>query len=185
MEQELIPEKMPGRKIVVPAELEAAERLKGVRSHYIGIPIHSMFPYKPQPGPADGYEGVRRWYRRNIEDMGGLSIMHRSDMQRTLAKAQPDAVEYLVTEDDAARSNHPGWCEPNNEAIEIAQWIFPANAVNKAVVAKDFNFEIIIVSVKSNDKELDRVYYFVDLKDHTLTYSHHFRGKRPAPKPQG
>ena len=184
MDQEIIPEKMPGRKIVIPAELEAAERLKGIRAHYLGIPIYKVHEYTPPPGPADGYEGLRNWYRKNIETLGGVSILHKSDLMRPLAKAQADALEYLVTEDEAARINHKGWCEPENEAIEISQWIFPAVAVNKAIVAHDFNYEIIIVSVTKNGREFDRVYYFIDLKDHTLTYSHHFRGKKPAPQPQ-
>jgi hypothetical protein len=185
LEQELIPEKMPGRKIVLPAELDFAARLVGVRSHYIGIPIYKMLPYARPPGPTDDYKIVRKWYRKNIEDMGGVSIMHKSDLQKALVKAQADSLEYLVTEDEAARALHTNWHEPNNEAIKIADCIFPANAVNKAVVAQDFNYEIVIVSVKSNEKEIDRVYYFIDLKDHTIRYSHHFRGKRPVPKPQG
>jgi hypothetical protein len=184
LEQELIPEKMPGRKIVVPAALDIAAQLAGVRFHSIGIPILKMRGYTPPTGPTDGYAGVRKWYRKNIEDMGNVCLMHRSDVQRALAKAQADAVDYLVTEDAAERAKHKDWCEPDNEAIEIAQWLFPANAVNKAIVRHDFNFEIIIVSVTKNERELDRVYYFVNQQDFTITYSHHFRGKRPAPKPQ-
>jgi hypothetical protein len=183
MEDGLIPEKMPGRKMVLSVELEAAERLIGIRAHYLGIPIYEVSPYSPPRGPTDGYEGLRKWYRNNIESMGGVCILHRSDLQRSLAKAQPDALEYLVTEDASERAKHEGWLEPGNEAIEIEQWIFPANAVTNSIVASDFNYEIIIVSVIKDGREIDRVYYFVKRKERLLTYSHHFWGQKPARSP--
>jgi len=184
LDQEIIPEKMPGRRIVLQAELDAAQQMVGIRAYYLGIPIYKMHEYVPPPGPTDGYEGLRKWYRNRIEDVGGVSILHRSDLQRSLAKAEVDALDYLVTEDEAERAKHEGWYEPGNEAIEIAQWIFPANAVNQAIVAHDFNYEIIIVSVTKHEKEFDRVYYFVKPKEHTITYSHHFRGNKPSPQAQ-
>jgi hypothetical protein len=181
MSQEIIPEKMPGRKMVVPVDLDAPESLMGVRSHYTGIPIYTVHQYEAPPGPTDNYEAIRKWYRNNTQKLGGIYVLHKSDLEKTLAKApQADALDYLLVEDEAERAKHDGWREPGNEAIEIAHWIFPANAINKAILAHDFDYDIVIVSVRKSDKEIDRVYYFVDAHEHIIKYSHHFRGKRPA-----
>lgn len=177
LDREIIPEKMPGRKIVLQAELDVAERLIGIRAHHISLPIYKVHKYIPPPGIADGYSGLRNWYRNGIEANGSLSILHTSDMQRSLLKAPADALDYLATEDEEERAKNEGWREPGNEAIYIAQWIFPANAINRAVIAQNFNYEIIIISVTKHQREFDRVYYFVNQKEHTITYSHHFRGK--------
>ena len=180
MQNDLIPEKMPGRRIVVPAELDVAERLKGIRTHYLGVPIYRMHHYSSPPGVQDEYKSVRLWYRKNVLDTGGLCIIHRDDAKVGLAGAPEDALPYLTVENDAERARHTQWKEPGNEAVEISQWLFPAHAVDQALIAQDFDYDIVIVRVMKDEKELDRVYYFVDAHEHRMTYSHHFRGPRPG-----
>ena len=182
MDQEVIPEKMKGRHIVIQAELENPDRHIGAQAHYLGIPIYRMHPYMPPPGVVDGYESARKWYRGNLGQLGGIYMMHRGEMERVLTNAKPDVLQYLITEDEAERAKHPDWLAPDNEAVEIGGWVFPAHAVDQAIAAHDFRFEIIIVSVTRHEKEIDRVYYFVNAHDHIINYSHHFRGKRPSPK---
>lgn len=177
---DLIPERMPGRRIVLLAELDAAKEMMGLGSYYLGLPIYKMHEHVSPPDTRDEYGGLRNWYRKNIKAMGGVYTIHRSEMRLGLTWAKADAVEYLVTEDEEERAKHEGWREPGNEAIEIAHWIFPANAINEALVPSDFNYEIVIVSVRMHDKEIDRIYYFVKPHEHIITYSHHFRGRRPG-----
>jgi len=173
---------MPGRKIVVPAEVESNERHSGIRAQYLGVPIYKVRNYVPPPGIDDGFHDVRKWYRSNIGAMGGLYVLHKSELQKQLANVRAGALEYLTTEDEAKRALHPDWLEPDNEALEISEWIFPAHAIDNAILAQDFDYQIIIVSVTKNEKEFDRVYYFTDPHEHMIKYSHHFRGRRPVSK---
>ena len=109
-----------------------------------------------------------------------MFIVNRRDLQRSLANAQPDAVDYLVTEYEEVRDKHAGWLEPVNEAIEIEQWILPASAIDKAIVDTDFNFETIKVTLVKGDHEIEEVNYFITPKEHTLYYSDHGKPKKPG-----
>lgn|GEM_PF-2910065 len=167
-------------KLFIGVDLDFAETLIGKRVLYLGIPIFKTLPYAPPPGPTDKYEGLRKWYRKNIEGPGGMFIVNRRDLQRSLANAQPDAVDYLVTEYEEVRDKHAGWLEPVNEAIEIEQWILPASAIDKAIVDTDFNFETIKVTLVKGDHEIEEVNYFITPKEHTLYYSDHGKPKKPG-----
>lgn len=166
------------RDLLLQVDLDFAETLVGKRVLYLGIPIFKMLPYVPPPGTTDKYEGLRKWYRHNLENPSGLFMVHRIDFQHSLSKAQPDALDYLVTEDEAEREKHEGWKEPGNEAIEIEQWIFPASAVDMATVATDFIFENIRVAVIKKEREIDEIYYLVTPNGHTLYYSQHRKSKK-------
>ena len=76
------------------------------------------------------------------------------------------------------RKNHEGWQEPDNEAVEIRQWIFPANAINMAKVTSDFIFENIKISVIKTDKLIGEVYYFVKPVEREIYYSQSRQAKR-------
>ncbi len=177
MGTEVITRREHHEKLFIGVDLDFAETLIGKRVLYLGIPIFKTQLYAPPPGPTDKYEGLRRWYRKNIGGPGGVFIVNRRDLKRSLANAQPDAVDYLVTEDEAEREKHPGWLEPGNEAIEIEQWILPASAIDKAVVDTDFNFETIKVTLIKGDHAIEEVNYFITPSDRTLYYSDHGKPK--------
>jgi len=164
--------------LLLGVDLDYAETLIGKRVIYLGIPIFRILQYAPPPGPTDKYEGLRKWYRNNLQNPAGMFMLHRRDLQHSLAKAQPDAIDYLVTEDEAERDKHEGWLEPCNEAIEIDQWIVPASAVDKAIVESDFLFENIKVTYVKNDRAIEEVYYFITPNDRTLYYSSHGKPKK-------
>jgi hypothetical protein len=176
--QEGITRKEHHNNLILGVDLDFAETQIGRRVLYLGIPIFKSLPYAPPPGPTDKYEGLRKWYRKNIEGPGGMFIVHRRDLQHSLNNAQPDAVDYLVVEDEVERDKHPGWLEPSNEAIEIEHWILPAAAVDKAVVATDFIFENIKVIISKSDIPIDEVNYFVTPMERTLYYSGHGKPKK-------
>ena len=178
MTAEGIIRKQRNRDLILEVDLDYADRHIGKKALYLGIPIFKMHSYSPTAGFSDKYQGVRKWYRNNIDTYGGIIIFHRSDLLRYLSKAQPDAVDYLVTEDEADRNNHEGWQEPDNEAVEIRQWIFPANAINMAKVTSDFIFENIKISVIKTDKLIGEVYYFVKPVEREIYYSHSRQAKR-------
>jgi hypothetical protein len=159
--------------LLLKVDLDYMDTLIGKRAPLLGIPIFRTQQYSPPPDSTDTYHGLRKWYRTNIEKYNGAFIIHRNDLQRSLGKAQPDAVDYLVIDDEAERAKHTGWSEPENEAIEIEQWIFPANAINHATVSLDFIFENIMVTVIKNSRPLNQIYYFVNRKERMIYYSHH------------
>ena len=161
-------------------DLDYMDTLVGKRAPLLGIPIFRMQQYSPPSDIQDTYHGLRRWYRTNLEKYSGLFIIHHNDLQHSLSKAQPDAVDYLVTEGEDQRAAHESWKEPENEAIEIEHWIFPANAVNHATVALDFIFENIMVTVNKSDHPVAQIYYFVDKKQRAIFYSHHQKLKSAA-----
>ena len=166
--------------LLLGVDLDYMDTLIGKRAPLLGIPIFRMQHYSPPPDVQDTYHGLRKWYRTNLEKYSGLFIIHRNDLHHSLGKAQPDAVDYLVTEDQAQRAAHEAWKEPENEAIEIENWVFPANAVNHATVALDFRFENIMVTVNKNNRPVAQVYYFVDQKQRAIFYSHHQKLKASA-----
>jgi hypothetical protein len=178
LEKDVISRKEHNQDLFLGVDLDFAQTLIGKRVIYLGIPIFKVRPYSPPPGPRDEYQGLRKWYRHNIENPEGVFIVHRRDLQRSLAKAQPDAVDYLVTEDEVERDKHPNWLEPGNEALEIDQWILPASAIDNALVATDFRFERIQITVIRNGREIDYVYYSVSRQERTLYYSHHGKQKK-------
>jgi hypothetical protein len=183
VEKDVISRKEHNRDLFLGVDLNFAQTLIGKRVIYLGIPIFKIRPYSPPPGPRDEYQGLRKWYRDNIENPGGIFILHRRDLQRSLAKAQPDAVDYLVTEDEVERDRHQNWLEPGNEALEIDQWILPASAIDNALVATDFRFERIQITVIKSGIEIDDVYYSVSPKERTLYYSHHRKQKKQTNLP--
>jgi hypothetical protein len=157
--------------LLLGVDLDYMDTLIGKRAPMLGIPLFRTQEYSPPPDTADTYHGLRRWYRTNLEKYSGLFIIHHSDLQRSLSKAQPDAIEYLIIEDEEERNKHEGWKEPENEAVEIEQWIFPANAVNRATVSLDFNFENIKVTIYKNSITVAEIYYFVNQKERAIFYS--------------
>ena len=157
--------------LLLGVDLDYMDTLIGKRAPMLGIPIFRIQQYSPPPDSVDTYHGLRRWYRTNLEKYSGVFILNHIDLQHSLSKAQPDAIEYLTIEDEAERAQHEGWNEPENEAIEIEQWIFPANAVNRAIVALDFNFDNIQVTAYKNSIPVAEIYYFVNQKERTLFYS--------------
>jgi len=159
--------------LLLGVDLDFAETQIGKRVLYLGIPIFKTHPYSPPPGPTDKYEGLRKWYRRNIETSSGIFIVHRIDLQRSLAKAQPDAVDYLVTENENERAKHEGWLEPGNEAVEIENWILPAGAIDKALLETDFRFKNIEVTLYKGGVAIEELMYFVPPKERTLYFSYH------------
>jgi len=166
--------------LLLGVDLDYLDTLVGKRAPLLGIPVFRTQRYSPPPGSIDNYHGLRQWYRNNIEKYNGVFIIHRNDLQHSLSKAQTDAVDYLVTEDDAEREKHEGWNEPENEALEIEHWIFPANALNHATVALDFNFENIKVTVIKNSNPVAEIYYFVNQRERALFYSNRKKLKNPA-----
>jgi hypothetical protein len=166
--------------LLLGVDLDYMDTLVGKRAPMLGIPLFRTQEYSPPPDTSDTYHGLRKWYRTNLEKYSGLFIIHHNDLQRSLSKAQPDAIDYLITEDESERSKHEGWQEPENEAIEIENWIFPANAVNRATVSLDFNFENIKVTVHKNSTPIAEIYYFVNRKERTIFYSNQKKLKAPA-----
>jgi hypothetical protein len=183
VEKDVISRKEHNHDLFLGVDLDFAKTLVGKRVIYLGIPIFKIRPYAPPPGSRDTYQGLRKWYRNNIENPGGMFILHRRDLQRSLAKAQPDAIDYLVTEDEMERDKHQNWLEPGNEALEIDQWILPASAIDNALVATDFLFERIKITIIKSGVEIDEVYYSISRKERTLYYSHHRRQKKPVHVP--
>ncbi|MBN1689386.1 MAG: hypothetical protein JW901_00015 [Dehalococcoidia bacterium] len=171
MEKDVITREERGKILLLEVDLDYAETLIGRRVIYLGIPIFKTQPYSPPPGQTDEYQAIRRWYRQNIQVSGGIFIVHRKDLQRSLSKAQPDAVDYLVIQKEEDRAKHEGWSEPGNEAIEILHWILPTHAVNKALVTTDFIFQNIIVTIQKNAAPLVEIRYFVTPRERTLYYS--------------
>ena len=165
-------------KLFIGVDLDYAETLIGKRVLYLGISIFKIHPYAPPPGPTDKYEGLRKWYRKNLENPEGVFIVNRRDLQHSLGNAQPDAVDYLVTEDETERDKHAGWLEPCNEALEIEHWILPASAIDKAVVKTDFNFETIKITILKSGLAFHEINYFVTPKERTIYYSDHGKPKK-------
>jgi hypothetical protein len=164
--------------LMLGVDLDYLDTVVGKRVPSLGIPIFRTIPYSPAPGATDKYQSLRKWYRHNIEAYAEVVIIHRSDLQRSLAKAHPDAVDYLTVEGEEERARHEGWNEPGNEAIEIENWVFPANALNHATVSLDFTFENIKVTVSKNFGPIAEVYYFVNRKERQIFYSHRVRLKK-------
>ncbi|MBN1374768.1 MAG: hypothetical protein JXA01_01295 [Dehalococcoidia bacterium] len=171
MEKDVITRDERGNNLLLGVDLDFAETLIGKRVIYLGIPIFKTLPYAPPPGPTDQYQAVRKWFRQNIQVSGGIFIVHRKDLQRSLSKAQSDAVDYLVTQKEDDRTKHEGWSEPGNEAIEILHWILPTAAVNKAIVTTDFMFHNIVVTIIKNAAPIVEVRYYVTPRDRTLYFS--------------
>jgi hypothetical protein len=161
------------RDLILRVDLDYADTQIGKRALPLGIPIYRTALYTPSLGLSDKYEALRKWYRKNLETYSDLIIIHRRDLQHSLSKAQPDSVDYLTIENEAEREKHEGWSELENEAIEVAQWIFPANAINRAVAAPDFIFENIKVVVLKEGVVINEIYYFLKPGEHALFYSHH------------
>lgn len=178
MEKDVVTREERHLDLLLGVDLDYAETQIGKRVIYLGIPIFKTHPYMPAPGPTDKYEAVRRWFRQNIQVSGGIFIVHRKDLQHSLAKAQPDAVDYLITEDETERAKHEGWLEPGNEAVEIAGWILPTEAVTGALVTTDFRFENIHVTLNKNGSPIEQVFYFIKPKERTLYYSHRGKGNK-------
>jgi hypothetical protein len=168
------------RNLVLEVDLDYAEQYAGKKALPLGIPIFQMSPYIPAPGLSDNYQSIRKWYRSNIDNYGGLIIFHRSDLTRFLSKAPADAVDYLVADDETERRNHEGWVDPINEAVEIRQWIFPANAINLATVTSDFNFENVRIAIFRSGKLVGEVYYSIKLDERKIFYSHSRQSKKPG-----
>ena len=170
MDIEATSKSVHGRSLRLEIDLNYAQTIVGKRPVFLSIPILRMWPYSPAPGLADKYGPVRKWYRKSLQKVGGVFIVRRIDLERSLSKAAPDAVDYLVTWNEEERKKHEGWKEPGNEAVQIADWIFPANAVNMATVTPDFEYEKINVVVLKGGEAIAEVHYYVKPKEHTLYF---------------
>jgi hypothetical protein len=160
------------RNLQLEIDLNYAEIHAGKGLFSIGIPVFKIWPYSQPQGHSDIYGPVRQWYRDKIEKFGNLFILRRTDLERYLAKAQSDAVDYLVIWNVNERKKHEGWHDHVHEAIQIDKWIFPANAVNMATLTTNWNYEKIKVVVNKDGEEIAEVHYFVKPNDHTMYFSH-------------
>lgn len=172
--------KRKGVALVVEVDLDLISNFVGKSALKLGVPLFKISAYTPPQGMEDDYQPVRKWYRNNLADRGGLAIFHRHDLLHYLSKAQPDAVDYLVTESEEERKQHEGWKDPESEAVEIFGWVFPTNAVNASVVPTDFSATNIKISIFKWSKLIGEVYYDVVPEQRKMYYSHNRQAKKSA-----